>query len=55
MAKTGRPSRRRRSDRMNLAESAIKHLSHVLGGNLGGHAQIADSAARQIIAMGKKH
>ena len=55
MAKTGRRSRRRRSDRMNVAESAIKHLSHVLGGNLGGHAQITDSAARQIIAMGKKH
>ena len=55
MAGRGRRSRRRRSDRMNDAESAIKHLSHVLGDNLGGHAQIADSAARQIIAIGKKH
>ena len=55
MAGRGRRSRRRRSDRMNDAESAIKHLSHVLRGKLGGHAQIADSAARQIIAIGKKH
>ena len=55
MAGRGRRSRRRKSERMNDAESAIRHLSDALEGNLGGHVQIADSAARQIIAIGKKH
>jgi len=55
MAGRGRRSRRRKSDRKDEAESAIRHLSDVLDRNLGGHVQIADNAARQIIAIGKKH
>ena len=55
MVGRGRRSRRRKSDRKKDAESAIRHLSVVLEKNLGGHVQIADSAARQIISIGKKH
>ena len=40
---------------MNDAESAIRYLSQSLESNLGEYVQIADSAARQIIAIGKKH
>tara|TARA_Y100000741_G_scaffold327829_1_gene280669 strand:- start:163 stop:516 length:354 start_codon:yes stop_codon:yes gene_type:complete len=55
MVGRGRRSRRRRSERMNDAESAIRYLSQSLESNLGEYVQIADSAARQIIAIGKKH
>ena len=50
-----RRSRRRKSDRKKDAESAIRHLSDTLESNLSRHVRIADSAARQIIAIGKKH
>jgi len=50
-----RRSRRRKSDRKKDAESAIRHLSDTMGSNLSEHVRIADSAARQIIAIGKKH
>ena len=50
-----RRSRRRKSDRKKDAESAIRHLSDTLESNLIRHVRIADSAARQIIAIGKKH
>ena len=55
MVGRGRRSRRRRSERMNDAESAIRHLSQSFESNLGEYVQIADSAARQIIAIGKEH
>ncbi len=55
MAGRGRRSRRRKSDRKNEAESAIRHLSEALESNLWENVQVADSAARQIIAIGKKH
>ena len=50
-----RRSRRRKSDRKKDAESAIRHLSDTMESNLSEHVRIADSAARQIIAIGKKH
>ena len=50
-----RRSRRRKSDRKKDAESAIRHLSDTLESNLIRLVRIADSAARQIIAIGKKH
>ena len=55
MAGRGRRSRRRKSERKKGAESAIRHLSETLESNIRGHVEIADSAARQIIAIGKKH
>jgi len=50
-----RRSRRRKSDRKKDAEDAIRNLSDALEGSLGQSIQIADSAARQILAIGKKH
>jgi RNase P subunit RPR2 len=50
-----RRSRRRKSDRKNEAEAAIRNLSDALEGSIGESIQIADSAARQILSIGKKH
>ena len=55
MAGRGRRSRRRKSDRKNEANNAIRHLSTVLEISLGEGIPIADNAARQILAIGKKH
>jgi len=55
MAGRGRRSRRRKADRKNEANNAIRHLSTVLETSLGEGIPIADNAARQILAVGKKH
>ena len=55
MAGRGRRSRRRKSDRKNEAEAAIRNLSDALEDSLGERVEVADSAARQILAIGKKH
>ena len=55
MAGRGRRSSRRKSDRKNEAEAAIRNLSDALEDSLGEHVEMADSAARQILAIGKKH
>tara|TARA_B100001094_G_C18084437_1_gene746982 strand:- start:204 stop:545 length:342 start_codon:yes stop_codon:yes gene_type:complete len=55
MAGRGRRSRKRTSDRRRDAEEAIRNLSSSLNNRHGGRTQVADNAARQILAIGKKH
>ncbi len=55
MSGRGRRSRRSKSDRKNEAKNAIKHLSTVLETSPSAESIIADNAARQILAIGKKH
>jgi len=50
-----RRHRRRKSDRKIEAQSAIRILSDTLENGLVDNVKIADSAARQILAIGKKH
>ena len=47
----GRARRSKTSD----ADKSIIHLSRVLNSELSGDSNIADSAARQLIGIGKKH
>ena len=55
MAKRGRRSRRRKPDRKDEAETAIRNLSEALEGSIGERVDLANRAARQILAIGKKH
>ena len=50
MTKRGRRSRRK-PDRKDEAETAIRNLSHALERSIGERVDLANSAARQILAM----
>ena len=55
MTGRGRRSGRRKADRKNEAENAVTYLSAVLETSLLEGIPNADNAARQILAIGKKH
>tara|TARA_Y100000588_G_scaffold148701_1_gene162690 strand:- start:1948 stop:2286 length:339 start_codon:yes stop_codon:yes gene_type:complete len=50
-----RKSRKRKNDRREEAETAVEYLSRALESGLNSNSEISDSAARQILSIGKKH
>jgi len=51
----GRRRSARKTDRKKGAEKAIMHLSSVIESNTAQSKKLRDSAARQILSIGKKH
>ena len=50
-----RNPRRRRTDRREDAEKAVKYLSMTLESGLNDNSELSDNAARQLLSVSKKH